>query len=416
MEALSNNIIKLKAQFEDIVKLQQSCKLYVTDITANSWSFYFKNGSLLWATASYHRVRRVNRLINKHYPQINCEEIKLREQEISELREYLLISVLNKRSNISQAKAIEIIKELAQEVLFDCFLAHNKIGQIKSIFETAANRMGSILRSPLFKQPIVYLDTSQVVSQATNQYDSWVKAGLADYSPNLAPVIKNSEKLQQEVDADVYSKLSVLIDGKKTLQDIAIITNQELLSATCSLMAHLRSKSLELISVEDAQLANLYFSSRQNAVNQAMATDNPNRDYVRESSLPLIVCVDDQPQVCQQIAQVLNPAGYRLIPVNESVHALSILLENKPDLVFLDLIMPIANGYEICSQIRRISEFKTIPIVILTEKDSIIDRMRAKMVGATALVSKPIDEREILAIAQKYVQGVISDETKLSYN
>lgn len=409
LNGTSNNIAKLKSQLVDIAKLQQSCKLYVTDISANSWSFYFKNGSLLWAMASHHRVRRVTRLINKHYPQIHSEEVKLREQEISELREYLLLSVLNKRSEISEDKAIKIVKELVQEVLFDCLASHRRINQIKSIFETSANRMGSILRSPLFKQPIVYLDTNKIVAQVEHQYNSWVKAGLADYSPNLAPVIKNSKTLQQAVNANVYSKLSVLIDGKKTLRDLAIVTKQELLTLTCSLMPYVKNRSLELIPIEDKQLANLYYSSQQNAVNQEMAANNPNRDYVQESSLPLIVCVDDQPQICQQMAQILNPAGYRLIPVNESVQALSVLLENKPELIFLDLIMPVANGYELCGQIRRISAFKATPIVILTGNDGIIDRVRAKMVGATDFVCKPINEQEILAIAHKYVQGISTD-------
>ena len=410
LKATSNNITKLKSCLKDIAELQQSCKLYVTDISANSWSFYFKNGSLLWAMASHHRIGRVTRLINKHYPQINCAKIKLREQEISELREYLVISVLNKRGEIAEDKAIKIVEELVREVLFDCFVTHNRISQIKSIFETSANRMGSILRSPLFKQPIVYIDTNKIVTQVETQYNSWVKAGLADYSPNLAPVIKNSEKLQQAVNADVYSKLSVLIDGKKTLRDLAIVTKQELLTLTCSLMPYVKNKSLELIFLEDKQLANLYYSSVQNAVNREMAANNPHRDYVQESNLPLIVCVDDRPQICQQMAQILNPAGYRLILVSESVQALGVVLENKPDLIFLDLIMPVANGYELCGQIRRISIFKATPVIILTGNDSIIDRVRAKMVGATDFVCKPINEKEVLAIAQKYVRGIASDK------
>ena len=79
------------------------------------------------------------------------------------------------------------------------------------------------------------------------------------------------------------------------------------------------------------------------------------------------------------------------------------LLEQKPDLIFLDLVMPIANGYEICSQIRRISAFKDTPIIILTSNDGIVDRVRARMVGATDFLAKPIEREKVLRVAHRYL-------------
>ena len=400
------NLTKLKANFNNIVKQQLTCKLQVIDILGNSWNFYFKNGCLLWAMASQHRIRRLYRLINKYCPEIDFDKIKLREQEITELWGYLLVSILNRRGEITDDSSANIIQEIIYEILFDCFLANSRISEIKSIFETSANQIGSILRSPLFKQPIVCIDINAIATQAENEYKMWHKAGVAYFSPNLAPVIEDSQKLQQMVDANIYNKLLVSIDGNKTLRDLAIITKQELLTLTCSLIPYVKNQSLKLEHIEDKQLASIYFSAEQNAINAERAQNDPNRDYVQESDLFLVVCIDDNPRICQQMAQVLNPAGYRLISVNESVKALSILLENKPDLIFLDLIMPVANGYEICGQIRRISALKTTPIVILTENDSIIDRVRAKMAGATDFICKPIVKEEILAVTQKYASSI----------
>ena len=405
MEKL-DNIIKLNNSFKDIINLQQTCKLQITDIYGDNWNFYFRNGSLLWAMASKHRARRIYRLVNKYHPDIDCTEVQLREQEISELWGYLLISVLERRGQISTTQASKIIQEIAAEHLFDCFQQHTKISGIKSIFETSANTMGAILRSSLFKQPIVYMDIARLMTYAKSSYENWVKVGLTKYSPNLAPRIKNSQKLEQAVGSDTYSRLSVLIDGQKTLRDIAIATKQELITLTYSLMPYVKNESLELLTVADLPIGKINFSTKQNAVNQQRADSDPNRSYIEESELPLIVCIDDNPNICQKMAQVLNPAGYRMISVNESIQALPILLENKPDLIFLDLVMPIANGYEICGQIRKMSNFKTIPIIILTGNDSIIDRVRAKMVGATDFLCKPIDKKAILAAAHKYSQGV----------
>ncbi len=64
--------------------------------------------------------------------------------------------------------------------------------------------------------------------------------------------------------------------------------------------------------------------------------------------------------------------------------------------------MPIVNGYELCAQIRRISQAKNIPIVILTGKDGLIDRVRSKVVGANDFIAKPINQKRVLSILRKH--------------
>lgn len=81
------------------------------------------------------------------------------------------------------------------------------------------------------------------------------------------------------------------------------------------------------------------------------------------------------------MAQIVTQAGYRYVNLQDSVLALPTLLEKKPNLIFLDLVMPIANGYEICAQIRRALVFKDTPVIIVTSNDGIIDRVRAKLVA-----------------------------------
>ncbi len=118
---------------------------------------------------------------------------------------------------------------------------------------------------------------------------------------------------------------------------------------------------------------------------------------------PLIVCIDDSFQVCQAVNQILAPAGYRFTSIQDSMQALPTLIELKPSLIFLDLMMPVANGYEICVQVRRVSVLKDIPIVILTGKDGIVDRVRAKMAGASDYLAKPVEADKLLAVVQKYL-------------
>ncbi|HEY9880045.1 MAG TPA: response regulator, partial [Leptolyngbyaceae cyanobacterium] len=68
-----------------------------------------------------------------------------------------------------------------------------------------------------------------------------------------------------------------------------------------------------------------------------------------------------------------------------------------------DLIMPGTNGYEICGQLRKVSLFKETPIIILSGNDGLVDQVRARLLGATDFLSKPIEPVVILSIIQKHL-------------
>lgn len=104
---------------------------------------------------------------------------------------------------------------------------------------------------------------------------------------------------------------------------------------------------------------------------------------------------------------LLSAAGYQFLGVDDAMRAFGILLARKPDLIFLDLVMPNANGYEICAQLRKLACFRNTPIVILTGNDGIVDRVRAKLVGASDFLSKPVDAGIVLSVIRKHLkQGV----------
>jgi len=64
---------------------------------------------------------------------------------------------------------------------------------------------------------------------------------------------------------------------------------------------------------------------------------------------PLIACIDDSPITAERLEQILQPAGFRVLKINNPMQGFAKLAEEKPDLIFLDVVMPQTSGYNVCS-------------------------------------------------------------------
>lgn len=371
---------QLTTQFQIAAKSHFSGRVDFCTTDGRQWSLYFRLGRLIWTAGSEHRFRRWYRLLKQFCPTIQPESLHLREKDFPFYWEYLVLSVLFKRQHISREQAIALIQAVACEALFDLLYAGEQITKSDCVYQ----------KQEEFDDPIAPFNAEQLLLQVQRDLNDWHNAGLVHYSPNAAPVIKRPEELKQCVSARTYQTLETLITNNVTLRDLARATGQELLNLTRVLVPHFQRDLIGLNQIPDLPIP----GSTGSPETPGTSTD-PNA--------PLIVCIDDSPTVCQAMEHIMQSAGYRYFSIEDSVHALPLLLEKKPSLIFLDLVMPIASGYEICAQIRRISVFKTIPIVILTGKDGIIDRVRAKVVGASDFLAKPIDAAKVLEIVQQYL-------------
>lgn len=117
----------------------------------------------------------------------------------------------------------------------------------------------------------------------------------------------------------------------------------------------------------------------------------------------LVASIDDSSQAIKMMQQIIGKGGYKFIGIQDSLQVLPTLIEYNPDLIFLDIEMPIFNGHEICHQIRNVSKLKNKPIVMLSANTSIKNKFKAKMAGATEFIDKPIEVAKIVAILEKYL-------------
>ena len=126
-----------------------------------------------------------------------------------------------------------------------------------------------------------------------------------------------------------------------------------------------------------------------------------NEDKNNQKNLPLIACIDDSKTVQTQVKMTLQPAGYRVINIIDATNALRELSRNMPVLILMDINMPDINGYDLCSMLKRSQKFQDVPVIMLTGRDGIIDRMRAKIVGADKYLTKPFEPQELIDIVQQ---------------
>jgi twitching motility two-component system response regulator PilG len=128
----------------------------------------------------------------------------------------------------------------------------------------------------------------------------------------------------------------------------------------------------------------------------------PYRQPEQPDDRPLIACIDDSKTMRAILRSILEPAGYQVLEIKSATQATSMLAEVQPSVILMDISMPEMDGYELCSHIKR-SALKDVPVVMLTGREGVIDRVRARFVGATDYVTKPFDPDYLVNLVQQLI-------------
>lgn len=374
-----------RTQFLKVLKrLAFSGQLIWTDSHGHEWSLFLNLGHLVFGTGGVHSVRRWQRHVSSFCPHLSLDTSPL-DNELSNIGntalsncwEYQYLHTWIKQQQITEQIAAQVIRAIIIEVLFDVSQAIDLTYQFQRY-------------QPLSPELVpIQLDDEEAFTTVQKQWQAWLEADLEQHSPNLAPVIHESDQLRASTSIQTYQTLTMLLNGQQSLRDIATATQRDTLKLARALQPYLQLGWVKLIDIPDYPTPVPSISQRSSASN---------------SDSPLIACIDDSPSVCQSMERVIKAAGYRFVGIMEAPRAIGTLLTKKPDVIFLDLVMPETNGYEICSQLRKVSVFKDTPIVILSGNDGIVDQVRARLLGASDFLSKPIEPVVILSTIRKYLE------------
>ncbi|GAC1476647.1 MAG: twitching motility response regulator PilG [Ktedonobacterales bacterium] len=121
---------------------------------------------------------------------------------------------------------------------------------------------------------------------------------------------------------------------------------------------------------------------------------------------PVVLVVDDSPTVRKIVQLTLQREHIRVVTAGDGLSALAAVADEEPDLILLDIMLPKMDGYNICQVIRKNMAYRDMPIIMLSGKDGLFDKMRGKLAGSTEYITKPFDSAELVQTVKRYLESV----------
>ncbi len=117
-----------------------------------------------------------------------------------------------------------------------------------------------------------------------------------------------------------------------------------------------------------------------------------------------VLIVDDEPHILRSLGFVLKKAGYGVLEARSGAEALDVMQQERPELVFLDIMMPELDGYEVCRRIKSRHDLATY-VIMLTAKGQQADREEGMAAGADEYMTKPFSPSRALQRVQAVLHG-----------
>ena len=217
------------------------------------------------------------------------------------------------------------------------------------------------------------LDWSGLKQDVARRQEAW--ASLTSLIPSMEAVPHLAEGALEKIsDRAAREHLRQWVDGRRSLVEIA-----------------------ENLDKDPLQIARSYLTWVE-AGWIVFKASKPSEN----KELPTILSVDDSPIVQTMIKRALGDR-YNVLLASNAIAALNILNQKPVQLLLLDLTMPDIDGLEMCRTLRSIPKFRELPVVMLTGRDSLIDKMKGQIAGTNRYLTKPFDQEKLLKVVSEFV-------------
>lgn len=127
----------------------------------------------------------------------------------------------------------------------------------------------------------------------------------------------------------------------------------------------------------------------------------PDTQAASVSGLKVMV-IDDSNTIRRSAEIFLLQAGCQVILAEDGFDALAKIADHRPDVIFVDIMMPRLDGYLTCALIKKNAKFKSTPVVMLSSKDGLFDRARGRMVGSDQYLTKPFTKESLISAVASF--------------
>ena len=412
-----------------------------------SWLFYLEQGKIAYATHSIEPFDRLERHLRRLSHQISTLTSEIRVQlrlmfesdsqtQSSEFLpqqlppEYQAICWLVSQRHLQSTQAALLIQELVKEVI-ESFLL---IKQGRYEFKDTPQKMPRICKLDVEKILEIVSERLQAWQSFTPQISSpyqrpylWIQNGtkpksLPEIQQNLTywmkgfslrhlAVIMNQDEIQLARNLYPYILNKVILLHQpdppfdqlpKTFEELSLLLNHKVdtvatPSSTTNIATDRRSPQVYVPPQEIQELI-----KSNNPPNPDPPPSSPTTTTT-PGKVHKIVSVDDSPTVLKEISRFLEDENFSVVAINDPLKAIMSIIRHKPDLILLDLNMEGIDGYELCRIIRNNSMFKSTPIIMVTGNKGLLDKVRARLVGASGYLTKPFTRTDLLKIVFMHI-------------
>ena len=369
--------------------------------SSTKWHVYLNDGKLQYATSSRGQKERLTYLWQQFLPDSSFSDFKFTSQEHEE---YQQLCSYWREKQLPSAKLPQFLAYLSQEALIQILSFEETSVEVlaeKSLPNSLSNLLWDELIEKIKPEINLWQELRSYLSSTLNRL--YLGQGKSFQFYKLwKKLVPNLEDKSQKESHKVSFWIEALSD-KDCLYQLATKTGSDPLLIAQQFKPFFVANLIEILPFEELAKPQKQTSFTTTSVATNTSKPIPSEPTNRTATSnaiknPVVACIDDSKTVQRQVKMTLESVGYEVIEIVDPTNALKGLARQQPVMILMDINMPEINGYDLCSMLRRSQKFQEIPIVMLTGRDGIIDRVRAKFVGATDYLTKPFLPEQLIEI------------------
>ncbi|NJL02097.1 MAG: response regulator [Spirulinaceae cyanobacterium RM2_2_10] len=337
------------------------------------WFVFFANGRIVYIADRHNNsLSRLRDYLRCYDAAAALDHLERPSPGAINAPEYGYLWLLMENRTLTPEQGRRIIQATIEEALFDLF----NLRQGSFNFELG----------PALAPPLVALEVSPLCARALKQVQQWKQLHPHIFSPAQRPVLADKPRLRALLPPKSYGSLSRWADGQTTLRQLSRYLDRSLWAIAKGIYPYVQRGWIQLLDAATPEVRD--------------------RRPWEDEPAARIACIDDDRTISKSIEAMLTPYGYEIASFADPLAALPEVFRFEPDLLLCDIAMPHLDGYEFCAMLRSSSAFRQTPIIMLTGRDGFIDRVRARMAGATDYLTKPFGAHELLMLFEKHLPTV----------